>query len=428
MGALLLAVASVALVLPAQPAAAAFSDVGPGHWASSAVTFTALQNPWLRNHGPTYFRPDWALTRKHLARALAMAMVPPEPEPDPEPTESPSPSPSPSPVESTGVEVDPSASPTVEPSVSPSPTPPPPPPLVFKDVSPTDHYYPFISTVVRLGWMTAPGGTFRPDGTLRKWELDLALVNSLGLREEVVGLARTSTADGRSFGKTASWAAMVLAGELRLHYNHPSAYEIRELGPNDVVKRSDAAYALRQAYSANNSWRLYSMRKFRSVVLPAVAPARRQAMEFALRWAGYPYLYGAEWHTATSSGFCCGRQVRGGFDCSGFSWWVLKAPTTGWTPTVVRPYRGWSLPQRTSYDMARNTATRLPFHKLAPMDLMFFKSDLGRTDWPAIDHVGLYLGNGWMIHSSGGRDGVTLSWSGDGWWRDHFVWGRRIIP
>jgi len=61
------------------------------------------------------------------------------------------------------------------------------------------------------------------------------------------------------------------------------------------------------------------------------------------------------------------------------------------------------------------------------MDVMLFKSDLSRTDWPAIDHVGLYLGNGWMIHSSGGRDGVTISWAGDGWWHDHFVWGRRVI-
>jgi hypothetical protein len=45
-----------------------------------------------------------------------------------------------------------------------------------------------------------------------------------------------------------------------------------------------------------------------------------------------------------------------------------------------------------------------------------------------VDHVGVYAGNGWMIHSSSGNDGVALSLVTSGWYRDHYVYGRRIIP
>lgn len=41
-------------------------------------------------------------------------------------------------------------------------------------------------------------------------------------------------------------------------------------------------------------------------------------------------------------------------------------------------------------------------------------------------HAGMYLGNGWVIHSTGGRDGVVVE-PFDGWLRDQFTWGRRIL-
>ena len=55
---------------------------------------------------------------------------------------------------------------------------------------------------------------------------------------------------------------------------------------------------------------------------------------------------------------------------------------------------------------------------------MFFGSG-GRRAKPAqIDHIGLYLGNGWMIHSS--RYGVALAQVG-GWYDNRLAWGRRPL-
>ena len=54
---------------------------------------------------------------------------------------------------------------------------------------------------------------------------------------------------------------------------------------------------------------------------------------------------------------------------------------------------------------------------------MFFASNGGHTA-SDVDHVGIYAGNNWMIHSTGG--GPQLEWTGDGWWYSHFVYGRPL--
>jgi cell wall-associated NlpC family hydrolase len=417
-----LTVASGLLTIPAAPAWAAFADVPSTYWDASVIKAVAIDHDWMRDYGTRLFRPALAETREQLARALVRALQPQDPALLP-----PSPAPSTDPTPST----DPSTSPGPDPTPAeptPSPEPQPDPHLVFTDLPASSPYYAAADLAVRLGWMTAPGGVFRPTAVVKKYELDLTLLNALGLQRSVAGLRRIATADGASFGRNAGWAALAIASEMRLHFNHPSAQEKLEIGPSQAVPRSEVAYSLLQTYRAKSSWTVWSARRFESVVLPAMTSARRKAVAFAFNYVGYPYVYAGEWYRPTTSGYCCGAQPVGGFDCSGFSWWTLKAPMTGWAPTVVRSYRGWSLPQRSSFDMARRTTKRIVFRDLLPMDVMLFRSDLSRTDYGSIDHAGLYLGNGWMIHSSGGRAGVTLSWAGDGWWRDHFVFGRRVIP
>ena len=46
-----------------------------------------------------------------------------------------------------------------------------------------------------------------------------------------------------------------------------------------------------------------------------------------------------------------------------------------------------------------------------------------------VDHVDLYVGNGYALDSSTSVGGVTLMYVGPGsWYRDHFVHGRRLLP
>jgi cell wall-associated NlpC family hydrolase len=331
--------------------------------------------------------------------------------------------PAPAPSPSSSVE----ASPSPSPSPSDSPSPPADHHLTFTDLPATDAYYPEVDLAVRLGWMEAPGGAFRPNAAFTKWYLDLTLVKALGLGDVVAGLTTIRTANGYSFKRSSGWAAEVLAHELRLHYNHSTANDSLERFPTSTMDRAHVAWSLVAAVNAAGSWRLWSARQYSSIVLPAMDSARLRALQFAFDYVGYPYIYGGEWYRPTFSGYCCGAQPVGGFDCSGLTWWTLHSASASYPVTRVRPYAGWSLPYRTSYDMARYMR-RVTYAGLKPLDLMFFQSELGATTWPSIDHVGMYIGNGWMIHSSGGRDGVTLSPVGDGWWHDHFKWGARVIP
>jgi cell wall-associated NlpC family hydrolase len=375
-------IGAVAVVIPAPTAGAAFTDVPRRYWAASAIKAVALDRAWMQDYGPTTFRPEERLLRRHLARAVVLAFAP-------------------------AAAVDPA--------------------LTFTDLPPEDPSYRFANVAVRRGWMLAPGGQFFPDGQVSKMDLDRALVRALGLGQEIQGLAAIRTADGAPLAHPDGFAELVLASQLGLHFNHPTSAEVRELIPTTPVRRADAAYALWRASSARGTYRVTSLDRFRSVVLPAMTPTRRRVVEFALSYAGYPYVYAGEWNKRTPKRYCCGAQAQGGFDCSGYAWWVLRKPGSGWDNTAVRPYRGWALPERSSRHMAQATKRKLGLKQSRPTDLMLFAGS-GAKRWSAVSHAGVYLGGGWMIHSSNGRAGVSIDWVRQGWYRKTFVWSRRVVP
>lgn len=376
----MLAVAAV--LAPALPAWAGFADVPSGYWATSAIAYVAQDRNWMRDYGADEFRPGSRLLRRHLARAVVRAFAP-------------------------GEEVDPA--------------------IAFSDLPAENYWYRYANVAVKKGWMRSSDGAFVSGGTVTKIDLDRALVRALGLHDEIRGLDRIQTSDGARLARPMGFSSLVLAEELRLHYNHGTSAERRELLPRSEVLRADAAYALREAALAAGTWRVASLERYRSVVLPVMTAARRRATEFALRYAGYPYVYAGEWYRPTPDGYCCGTQAQGGFDCSGYAWWVLRAPGGGWDNTSIRGYTGWALPDRASRYMAKNAPKRLAVADTRAMDLLFYDTDGAGTGWESVDHVGLSLGGGWMIHSSGGRGGVVIDWIGDGWWAERFVWGRRVI-
>jgi cell wall-associated NlpC family hydrolase len=69
-------------------------------------------------------------------------------------------------------------------------------------------------------------------------------------------------------------------------------------------------------------------------------------------------------------------------------------------------------------------AKRIPFDRLEPGDVVFFGAKAARAKPAEVDHMGIYVGSGWMVHAS--RDGVALSPLA-GWYRDRFAWGRRPL-
>jgi cell wall-associated NlpC family hydrolase len=67
---------------------------------------------------------------------------------------------------------------------------------------------------------------------------------------------------------------------------------------------------------------------------------------------------------------------------------------------------------------------RIPLSRIEPADLLFFGAH-GTASQPAeVNHMGIYLGDGWMIHSS--SQGVALA-PLSGWYRTRFAWARRPL-
>ena len=70
---------------------------------------------------------------------------------------------------------------------------------------------------------------------------------------------------------------------------------------------------------------------------------------------------------------------------------------------------------------------RLRIDQLKPGDLLFFGSaqfNSNATEQNII-HEGIYLGDNWVIHSSG--QGVYVVPLQGSWLGDSFAWGRRVI-
>ncbi len=126
---------------------------------------------------------------------------------------------------------------------------------------------------------------------------------------------------------------------------------------------------------------------------PALTGAR--LVKQARRFIGRPYIW------AGTSGFC--------LDCSGFTHLVYRA-------------LGVTIP-RDAGDQAtvgRRIATR---SALRSGDLVFFRSSSG-----AIHHVGLYAGDGRMIHAPNSGGSVRSEALANEPYRSEFAGGRRLTP
>jgi cell wall-associated NlpC family hydrolase len=66
---------------------------------------------------------------------------------------------------------------------------------------------------------------------------------------------------------------------------------------------------------------------------------------------------------------------------------------------------------------------RIHWFQIRPGDLLFYDGD----DDGTVDHVDVYVGNGWAIDSGGSNAGVTFAYVSDTWYEDHFVDAPRVI-
>jgi len=247
-------------------------------------------------------------------------------------------------------------------------------------------------------------------------QLDQALVRGVELSDE----ARRFYLGARATGAKppARFGTEVVARLVGLRKNHAAPNDDLELRPDDVATRAEAAYSAAQILRFSG-WEVESVeRASETFELPVYRPWQRRVLQTAFNLIGYPYVWGG---TSSTEQTLFGVRSRGGFDCSGFAWRVYKLQSYPGGERLSATLRG-----RTAAQMAGEIpkARRIAFANLEPGDLLFFGRGGRRARPAAVDHMGIYAGNGWMIHSS--RYGVALA-RVDGWYSERFAWGRRPL-
>ena len=299
-----------------------------------------------------------------------------------------------------------------------------------------------IRAVVARGLMSQTVASFRPNDALTRSELttlvagltrrparvapdptpvtiaqlDAALVRGLGL----AGAAASFTAGARRAGLAppARFGNEVVARLLGLRPNHPAKRDDLELLPSDEATRAEAAYSAARIL-AFRGWEVAGVKQAAQTFdLGRPTAWQRRVLATAVRLIGFPYVWGG---TSERSQTLFGIRSRGGFDCSGFIWRVFKLHAYPGGAALAQTLRG-----RTTFALSAEVerARRVPFARLLPADLVFFGSAGPRSKPAAVDHAGIYLGGGWIIHSS--RQGVALS-PLSGWYRERFAWARRPL-
>ena len=163
------------------------------------------------------------------------------------------------------------------------------------------------------------------------------------------------------------------------------------------------------------AWRSAVWRRSTTSPSPAHERDRRRSSRFACKYIGYPYVWGGEYPTKDSP---YGTQAHGGFDCSGFVWWVLKM------------HFGYTINERVAADMAaaapRAHHARQPgarrHHLLGPQRTQVD----GRVDLPH-----RHLPGEGLVHPLDRARPTASAWprsTGTGWsWKTDFAWGRRVL-
>jgi cell wall-associated NlpC family hydrolase len=242
---------------------------------------------------------------------------------------------------------------------------------------------------------------------------DRLVVDQLGLADVAAHVQRATAAAG--LRPPSYYGTEVVARFLGLRYDHPAGTDQLELFPWDPITRAEAAWSLAQVIN-DGSWSIQSARQsLMTYALPRMSADQLTALRIAVSKIGYPYVYAGTTDN-TADGL-----AHGGFDCSGFVWRVFKVSGLPW---------GRQIGGRTAAQMAQEIPHRDRLHEdqLRPGDLLFFGTahfDSTATEANVI-HTGIYLGDNWVIHSSG--QGVYVLPLRGSWLGDQFTWGRRVLP
>ena len=120
-------------------------------------------------------------------------------------------------------------------------------------------------------------------------------------------------------------------------------------------------------------------------------------VSYAKSFLGKPYVWGA--------------QGPSSFDCSGFTYYVFKNKA------------GITLPRNSA--VQSKYGTYVSRSNIKGGDLLFF--DTNGSNNGAVSHVGLYIGNGQMIHASYSQRKIVTVSINNSYYQNAFVNARRVL-
>jgi len=262
-----------------------------------------------------------------------------------------------------------------------------------------------------------------PNRLVTMRELDAQIVGALGLLPAAKRI-RVAAGDA-GLVPTSMLGTETVARLLGLRLNHPQGSDDLELLPSQPATRAEAAYSLARALKLTAGQVTWLDQLSRTFSLPVLDDWQRAVLGRALRFVGYPYVWAGTsestqqlWSATAPGGLV---TVPGGFDCSGFVWRVYKTE-----PFAGAPLLGDILRGRTTYAMSAEVKkpARIDSASLLPGDVLFFGSRGARSKPAEVGHTGIYVGNGWFVHSSSA--GVTLQ-PLQGRYSSTFAWARRPL-
>ncbi len=192
-------------------------------------------------------------------------------------------------------------------------------------------------------------------------------VNKLNVRT-------TPSTDGEVITQVKAGERLVVSKEVVINKDDPTAKVWVEVRLDDDENQNAVAYVSSDYVTI--SYELHWANKVTAYGTD-VSNLRVSICDYAKKFIGTKYVWG-------------GNSLTKGIDCSGF---------------VKQVYAkfGYTTP-RVSREMAKKYKT-ISISELKPGDLVFY----GKVSTNYINHVGIYIGNGQVIHSSTNYKGVAIS-------------------
>jgi cell wall-associated NlpC family hydrolase len=256
-----------------------------------------------------------------------------------------------------------------------------------------------------------------PAATVTIGQLDAALVRGEGLGSTAARFRAALVAAG--LNPPARFGPEVVARLLGFRTDHPQSQEYLETPPSGVASRAEAAFSAAKILGWQGWEKQYVTGISATLQMPVVTGWQQTILRQAVSLIGYPYVFAG---TSEKPQTVLGKAVPGGFDCSGFVWRVYKLAAYAKGTPLADVLQG-----RTTYAMSGEVpaSKRISFASLEPGDVLFFGTSGPRSKPSQIYHTGIYLGGGWMIHSSG--QGVALAPISTGYYATRFAWARRPL-